>query len=193
MCSTPGTAIQKVIEAVRKQLDLYTHTAFQVMAYEPYIALCEKLNALAPFKGPAKTILFTTGAEAAENAVKIARAATGRSAVIAFTGGFHGRTMMTMAMTGKVLPYKRLFSPMPSEVLHSRTFPIAARHCVTVEDSLKALTIPLPRGCRARSGRRHYRRAGSGRGWVSSGPKAPRCSAALRELCRRTRDRPHRR
>ena len=75
----------RVIRAVREQLDLYTHTAFQVVAYEPYIELCERLNALAPFKGPAKTILFTTGAEATENAVKIARAATGRSAVIAFT------------------------------------------------------------------------------------------------------------
>ena len=127
----------KVLEAVRAQLDAYTHTAFQVMAYEPYVALCERLNAIAPFKGPAKTILFTTGAEAAENAVKIARAATGRSAVIAFTGGFHGRTMMTMAMTGKVMPYKRAFGPMPSEVFHV-PFPIA-HYGVTVEDSLRAL------------------------------------------------------
>jgi 4-aminobutyrate aminotransferase/(S)-3-amino-2-methylpropionate transaminase len=127
----------KVMAAVKAQLEAYTHTAFQVMAYEPYVALCERLNALAPFKGPAKTILFTTGAEAAENAVKIARAATGRSAVIAFTGGFHGRTMMTMAMTGKVLPYKRAFGPMPGEVFHV-PFPIA-HYGVTVEDSLKAL------------------------------------------------------
>ena len=123
--------------AVEKQLQLYTHTAFQVMAYEPYVELCERLNALAPFKGPAKSILFTTGAEAAENAVKIARAATGRSALIAFTGGFHGRTMMTMALTGKVLPYKRDFGPMPSEVFHV-PFPIP-HYGVTVEDSLKAL------------------------------------------------------
>jgi 4-aminobutyrate aminotransferase/(S)-3-amino-2-methylpropionate transaminase len=127
----------RVIAAVEKQLQLYTHTAFQVMAYEPYVELCERLNALAPFKGPAKSILFTTGAEAAENAVKIARAATGRSAVIAFTGGFHGRTMMTMALTGKVLPYKRAFGPMPSEVFHV-PFPIP-HYGVTVEDSLKAL------------------------------------------------------
>ena len=69
----------RVLKAVKEQLELYTHTAFQVVAYEPYIELCERLNALAPFKGPAKTILFTTGAEAIENAVKIARAATGRS------------------------------------------------------------------------------------------------------------------
>jgi len=127
----------KVIEAVRKQLDLYTHTAFQVVAYEPYVELCERLNALAPFKGPAKTILFSTGAEATENAIKIARAATGRSAVIAFTGGFHGRTLLTMAMTGKVLPYKKSFAPLPSEVYHV-PFPIS-HYGTSVEDSLKAL------------------------------------------------------
>lgn len=127
----------KVLEAVRRQLDAYTHTAFQVVAYEPYIDLAERLNALAPFDGPAKTILFTTGAEAVENAVKIARAATGRSAVIAFTGGFHGRTMLTMAMTGKVAPYKRLFGPLPAEVFHA-PFPVP-QYGVSVEDSLKAL------------------------------------------------------
>lgn len=127
----------KVIAAVKAQLDAYTHTCFQVTAYEPYVALAERLNALAPFKGPAKTIFFTTGAEAAENAVKIARAATGRSAIIAFAGGFHGRTMMTMAMTGKVLPYKKKFGPMPNEVYHL-PFPIAD-HGTTTADSLKAL------------------------------------------------------
>lgn len=127
----------KVIAAVKAQLDAYTHTCFQVTPYEPYIDLAERLNAKAPFKGPAKTIFFTTGAEAAENAVKIARAATGRSAVIAFAGGFHGRTMMTMAMTGKVLPYKKKFGPMPSEVYHL-PFPVAD-HGITTADSLKAL------------------------------------------------------
>lgn len=127
----------KVMAAVNAQLDRYTHTAFQVVAYEPYVALAEKLNARAPFSGPAKTIFFTTGAEATENAVKIARAATGRSAVIAFTGGFHGRTMLTMALTGKVLPYKKLFGPLPPEVFHV-PFPIP-HYGVTVEDSLKAL------------------------------------------------------
>jgi 4-aminobutyrate aminotransferase / (S)-3-amino-2-methylpropionate transaminase / 5-aminovalerate transaminase len=129
----------KVIEAVKKQLDLFTHTCVQVVPYEPYIALAERLNALAPFKGPAKTIFFTTGAEAAENAVKIARAATKRSAVIAFTGGFHGRTMMTMALTGKVVPYKKQFGPMPGDVYHV-PFPIP-HHGVTVEDSLKAIAF----------------------------------------------------
>jgi 4-aminobutyrate aminotransferase/(S)-3-amino-2-methylpropionate transaminase len=127
----------KVMRAVAEQAEHFTHTAFQVMPYEPYIALAERLNAAAPFSGPAKTILFTTGAEALENAVKITRAATGRPGVIAFTGGFHGRTMMTMAMTGKVMPYKRAFGPMPADVYHV-PFPVA-HHGITVEDTLKAL------------------------------------------------------
>ncbi|MEO5816035.1 MAG: 4-aminobutyrate--2-oxoglutarate transaminase [Gemmatimonadaceae bacterium] len=127
----------KVLAAVRAQLDAYTHTAFQVLPYEPYVALAERLNALAPFEETAKTILFTTGAEAVENAVKIARAATGRSAVIAFSGAFHGRTMLTMAMTGKVTPYKRAFGPLPSEIFHV-PFP-APQYGVSIEDSLRAL------------------------------------------------------
>lgn len=127
----------RVLAAVREQLEAYTHTAFQVVAYEPYLALAERLNALAPVEGAARTILFTTGAEAVENAVKIARAHTGRSGVIAFTGGFHGRTMLTMAMTGKVSPYKRLFGPLPAEVYHA-PFPIP-HYGVGVEDSLRAL------------------------------------------------------
>src|SRR5246127_1921333 len=127
----------KVLAAVKEQLERFTHTAFQVLAYEPYIELAERLNKLAPFKGPAKTILFTTGAEAVENAVKLARSATGRSGIIAFTGAFHGRTMLTMAMTGKVLPYKKSFGPLPAEIYHL-PFPIP-HHGVTVEDSLKAL------------------------------------------------------
>ena len=82
----------KVMAAVREQMERFTHTCFQVTLYESYVELAERLNALAPISGPTKTALFTTGAEAAENAIKIARAATGRSGVIAFTGGFHGRT-----------------------------------------------------------------------------------------------------
>ena len=103
----------KVIAAVEAQLGLYTHTCFRVVPYEPYIALAERLNALAPFKGQAKTMFVTTGAEAVENCVKLARAATGRSAVIAFAGAFHGRTFMGMALTGKTQPYKHKFGPMP--------------------------------------------------------------------------------
>lgn len=129
----------KIIAAVRDQLDHYTHTAFQIVPYEPYVALCERLNALAPFSGPAKSILFSTGAEAVENAVKIARAATGRTVVIAFSGGFHGRTLMTSALTGKVAPYKKKFGPMQGGIYHI-PFPVP-QHGVTVADSLKALDL----------------------------------------------------
>lgn len=127
----------KVIAAVRKQLDAFTHTAFQIVPYQPYIALCEKLNALAPFTGEAKSILFSTGAEAVENAVKIARAHTGRTNVIAFSGAFHGRTLMASALTGKVAPYKKKFGPMPAGVWHV-PFPVP-QFGVTVADSLKAI------------------------------------------------------
>lgn len=127
----------KVMEAVRNQLDLFTHTAFQVCAYEQYVELAEKLNARAPIKGDARTILFTTGAEAVENAVKIARAATGRTGVISFSGAFHGRTALTMAMTGKVAPYKHQFGPSPADIFHV-PFPVA-RYGVDVETSLLVL------------------------------------------------------
>jgi 4-aminobutyrate aminotransferase/(S)-3-amino-2-methylpropionate transaminase len=126
-----------VVEAARAQLERVTHTCFQVTGYEPYVALCERLNALAPGPGPNKTLLMTTGAEAVENAVKIARAATRRTAVISFGGGFHGRTLMTLALTGKVDPYKAGFGPFPAEVFHA-PFPNAL-HGVSVEDSLGAL------------------------------------------------------
>jgi len=127
----------RVITAVQEQLTRFSHTSFQVMGYDSYIELAERLNALAPFSGPAKTILLTTGAEATENAVKIARAATGRSGVIAFTGGFHGRTALATAMTGKVMPYKWQFGPSLPDV-HHVPFPNPA-YGVSVEDSLKAL------------------------------------------------------
>jgi 4-aminobutyrate aminotransferase/(S)-3-amino-2-methylpropionate transaminase len=127
----------RVKAAVAAQMELYSHVAFQVMAYEPYIELAERLNALAPGDFPKKTILFSTGAEAVENAVKIARAATGRPAVIAFSGAFHGRTMMTLAMTGKVAPYKAGFGPLPGEVYHA-PFP-SGYHGVSADDSLAAI------------------------------------------------------
>lgn len=132
-----GHCHPRIIEATHRQLDAFTHTAFQVTAYESYIALAERLNALAPIQGEAKSILFSTGAEAVENAIKIARRATGRSAVIAFSGGFHGRSFMALALTGKTAPYKRGFGPMPAEVFHV-PFPIAHQG-VTVEQSLAAL------------------------------------------------------
>jgi 4-aminobutyrate aminotransferase/(S)-3-amino-2-methylpropionate transaminase len=129
----------KVMAAVAEQLSHFTHTSFQVSPYENYVELAERLNAMAPIEGPAKTIFFTTGAEALENAVKIARAATGRAGIITFAGGYHGRTMLTMAMTGKVLPYKKKFAPMPAEIYHV-PFPHAP-FGVTVEDSLKAIAM----------------------------------------------------
>jgi len=134
-----GHRHRRVLEAVRAQLDKVTHTCFQITPYEPYVALCEKLNALAPGKGPNKTVLMSTGAEAIENAVKIARVATGRAAVIAFAGGFHGRTMMALALTGKIDPYKAGFGPYPAEVYHA-PFPNAL-HDVTVDDSFAALEM----------------------------------------------------
>ncbi len=127
----------RVMAAATAQMANFTHTAFQVAAYEPYIALAERLNALAPFRGAAKTVLFTTGAEAVENAVKIARAATGRPGVIAFAGAFHGRTLLTSALTGKVAPYKHGFGPLASEIYHV-PFPIPQQG-VSVQDSLRAL------------------------------------------------------
>ena len=127
----------RVVAAMRAQLDAFTHTAYQVVAYESYVALAERLNALTPGKHAKKTTFFSTGAEAIENAVKIARAATGRSGVIAFAGGFHGRTLMALALTGKVAPYKVGFGPFPGEV-HHVPFPVAL-HGVSVEDSLHAI------------------------------------------------------
>jgi 4-aminobutyrate aminotransferase/(S)-3-amino-2-methylpropionate transaminase len=127
----------RVLEAVRAQLEKVTHTCFQVTGYEPYVELCERLNRLAPGPGPKKTLLMSTGAEAVENAVKIARAHTKRSAVIAFSGGFHGRTLLALALTGKVAPYKAGFGPMPPEVFHA-PFPNAL-HGVSVDDSIHAL------------------------------------------------------
>ncbi len=113
-----GHCHPKVAAAVKAQVDKLTHACFQVTPYEPYINLAERLNALAPGKSPKKTIFFTTGAEAVENAVKIARAHTKRAGVIAFSGAFHGRTLMGMALTGKYVPYKVGFGPFPSEVFH---------------------------------------------------------------------------
>jgi 4-aminobutyrate aminotransferase/(S)-3-amino-2-methylpropionate transaminase len=127
----------RVMAAVKEQLEQFTHTAFQVMGYPAYIELAERLNAIAPFKQPAQTLLLTTGAEAVENAVKIARMATGRSAVIAFSGAFHGRTSLTLAMTGKMAPYKRGMGSVGREVFRI-PFPIEHRG-VSVEKSIDAL------------------------------------------------------
>ena len=126
-----------VIQAVKDQLDRYTHTCFQVLAYEPYIELAERINAKAPGDFAKKTLFLTSGSEAVENAIKIARVATKRSGVICFAGGYHGRTLLTLAMTGKVAPYKTGFGPFPAEIFHA-AFPNAL-HGVTVDDSMASV------------------------------------------------------
>ncbi len=127
----------KVVKAVEQQMQKMMHTCFHVMPYAPYIELAEKLNEITPGSHAKKTLLLNTGAEAVENAVKVARAATGRSAVIAFNGAFHGRTLMGMALTGKVVPYKKGFGPFPAEVYHA-PYP-NAYHGISIQDSLVAL------------------------------------------------------
>lgn len=127
----------KVMAAVKDQLDRFTHTCHQVVPYENYVELAERLNALLPGREPKKTIFATTGAEAVENAIKIARHYTGRPAVISFAGGFHGRTFMGMALTGKVQPYKAGFGPMMNDIWHL-PFPNDL-HGVSQQDALDAL------------------------------------------------------
>ncbi len=127
----------RVMEAVAQQAQAFTHTCFHVSPYESYVRLAERLNALAPGDFAKKTLFLNSGAEAVENAVKIARYFTRRSAVIAFSGGFHGRTLMTMALTGKVMPYKRGFGPFPAEVYHAQ-FP-QPYHGIGTEQALADL------------------------------------------------------
>jgi len=127
----------RIIAAVKDQLERFTHTCFQVLPYESYVELAERLNALVPIDGLVKSAFFTTGAEATENAIKIARAATGRPGVIAFTGAFHGRTIMASAMTGKVNPYKKNLGPSLPDIWHV-PFPSSGGD-VTVDMSLRYL------------------------------------------------------
>jgi 4-aminobutyrate aminotransferase/(S)-3-amino-2-methylpropionate transaminase len=127
----------KVKAAVTRQLDCLSHTCFMVAPYEPAVVLAERLNALTPGKTPKKTLFVNSGAEAVENAVKIARSYTGRPGVIAFSGGFHGRTLLALALTGKVAPYKLGFGPFPGDIYHA-PYPYAYRG-VSVDDSLAAI------------------------------------------------------
>lgn len=126
-----------ITHAVQAQLGLYSHTCFQVLAYEPYVELAERLNALAPGDFAKKSLFLSTGAEAVENAIKIARAHTKRPGVIAFTGGYHGRTNMTLGLTGKVAPYKLGFGPFPGETFHA-IFP-NRRQGISVDDALHSV------------------------------------------------------
>jgi 4-aminobutyrate aminotransferase len=127
----------RVVAAVEAQLGRLTHSMFQITPYELYVSLAERLNRITPGTHAKKTAFFSTGAEAIENAVKIARAATGRAGVIAFGGAFHGRTLLASALTGKVVPYKVGFGPFPGDIYHA-PFPVDL-HGVTTEQALKGL------------------------------------------------------
>ncbi len=135
VCNT-GHRHPKILAATARQSEAFVHTAFQINPYEIYVSLAERLNQIAPIRN-AKTILLNSGTEAVENAIKIARYHTRRSAVIAFSGAFHGRSLLTMGLTGKVVPYKAGFGPMPAGIYHA-PFPLE-QYGVTVEDSLLAL------------------------------------------------------
>jgi 4-aminobutyrate aminotransferase/4-aminobutyrate aminotransferase/(S)-3-amino-2-methylpropionate transaminase len=132
-----GHCHPKVIAAAKAQLDQFTHTCFQVVAYESYVELAERLCKLAPGSSPKKAFFMSTGAEAIENAIKVARAYTKRSGIIAFQGAFHGRTMFSVALTGKVDPYKLGFGPFPGEVFHA-PFPNAL-HGISIDDSIHGI------------------------------------------------------
>jgi 4-aminobutyrate aminotransferase/(S)-3-amino-2-methylpropionate transaminase len=131
-CLNTGHRAAAVIHALRRQLDRFLHTSFNVLPYESYIEVCENLNTLAPVKGPKKTILLNTGAEAVENAIKIARSYTKRPAIICFEDAFHGRTYMAMATTSKAHPYKAGFEPFPGDV-----YRIPYAYCFRCSYSLK--------------------------------------------------------
>jgi len=134
-----GHCHPEITAAVKAQMDQFTHTCFQVLAYESYVALAERINALAPGDFAKKTLFLSTGAEAVENAIKIARAYTRRSGVIAFTSGYHGRTLLTLGLTGKVAPYKIGFGPFPGDIFHAQ-FPNAL-HGVSVDDAMASVEL----------------------------------------------------
>jgi 4-aminobutyrate aminotransferase/(S)-3-amino-2-methylpropionate transaminase len=153
-CLNTGHRPPEVDSAIREQLEKYLHLCFSVTPYEGYVAVAEKLNALAPGKFPKKTLLVNSGAEALENAVKIARAYTKRPAVIVFNDAFHGRTMMTLALTSKTHPYKAGFEPFPGDVYripyaycyrcsYGLTYPSCRMTCANaLEDAFKRVVAP---------------------------------------------------
>ena len=130
-----GHGHPRVKAALQAQLERFTHTCYQVVPYEGYVSLAEKLNQLTPGTHAKKTAFFSTGAEAVENAIKIARAHTKRAGVIAFGGAFHGRSLFAVALTGKVQPYKAGFGPFPPEIYHA-PFPC---HCASLDETKKAV------------------------------------------------------
>ncbi len=148
-CLNVGHCDPAVVSAVQQQAGRFLHTCFMVTPYESYVRLAEKLNSIAPCEGPNKTLLLNSGAEAVENAIKIARAYTRRPAVLCFEDAFHGRTMMTLALTSKTHPYKSGFEPFPGDVYrvpyaycyrcsYSLSYPECALHCAHhLEDTFK--------------------------------------------------------
>jgi 4-aminobutyrate aminotransferase/(S)-3-amino-2-methylpropionate transaminase len=134
-----GHSHPRVVAAIKAQLDRFTHTFFGSLPYDGYVAVAERLNAIAPFSGPAKTLLVTTGAEAVENAVKIARSYTKRPGIVVFSGAFHGRTLLTLAMTSQSIPYKQGFGPFPGNV-HRVPYPYEYRG-ISVQDALRSLDV----------------------------------------------------
>jgi 4-aminobutyrate aminotransferase len=173
----------RVIAAARAQLDRFTHTAFQVVPYESAIRLAERLARLAPGTRAKKVAFFSTGAEAVENAVKIARASTGRPGVIAFSGAFHGRTLLALALTGKVAPYKAGFGPMPGSIHHA-PFPSALRG-VSVEDALAGVERIFRTDLEAQQVAAIIVEPVQGEGGFNVAP--PELLRGLRELCDRHR------
>ena len=141
--TTVGNGNPRVVEAVTEQVRQFTHTCFMVTPYDKYVAVCEKLNELTPGDHEKRSALFNSGAEAVENAVKIARHATGRPAVVAFEHGYHGRTNLTMALTAKNMPYKHRFGPFAPEVYrvpmaYPYRWPTGPESCA--EEALRTVT-----------------------------------------------------
>lgn len=134
-----GHSHPKIVAAVTEQLKNFSHTSAQIVNYESYIELCEKLCEKAPITGNKKAFLLTTGAEAVENSIKIARAKTGRPGIIAFVGGWHGRTLLALGLTGKVIPYKKMFGPMPASIFHA-PFPAPENH-ISEAEALRGLEM----------------------------------------------------
>ncbi|WP_346795657.1 4-aminobutyrate--2-oxoglutarate transaminase [Halomonas sp. Bachu 37] len=169
----------KVVEAVKAQLDKVMHTCQTVMPYEGYVKVAEQLSRITPVRGNAKVMLANSGAEALENAVKIARAATGKTNVICFDGGYHGRTFMTMAMNGKVNPYQTDFGPMPGTVFRA-PYPVPY-HGVSEEEALRGLKMTLRTDANPKDTAAIILEPVLGEGGFY--PASPSFLEAIRELC----------
>ncbi len=189
-----GNSADLVVSRVTEQVAQFTHTCFMVAPYEGYVEVCEQLNRLTPGTYEKRSALFNSGAEAVENAVKIARHATGRDAVVVFDHAYHGRTNLTMAMTAKNMPYKEGFGPFAGEVYRmpmAYPVPLARRACQVRRRSAEHRHRPDSRAGRRGERRRRRDRAGAGRGRIHR--PAGRLPARARGLLPRERHRLHRR